>query len=317
MTRIVLTPSMAESYERCPWMTYLENVCELPPSAVFENVLGSACHVFIAGIHKPRIYKENVPKKLNIRFTIRKIDKFWPKFWTHWLKRVRVRELHGEILKSFESEGMTLGPLYIKRYLSFKRAMTIMPDKFEFVFPPTHIPGTSVELNARVDQIRPGIHGGDVLLDLKFSSRNDLDPHSNFALRCYSLLYWLHYGQREEAVAIWNVPFGVKGIKSAIFTMKDLEHTVNKLRLIALDINARKWNVPGRTCFSCTSKEMCSRPASFVDLIALARRNSHYIGPLPTSRSLIISERVLEPQPGKNYLVENQQGLLFKNEDEL
>ena len=189
MTRIVLTPSMVESYERCPWMTYLENVCELPPSAVFENVLGSACHIFIAGLHKPRIYQDKVPKNLNVRFTAKHVDKSWPRFWTRWLRRVRVRELHGEILKSFESEGLVLGPLYIKRYLSFKRAMQVEPDKVEFAFPQTHIPETSVDLNARVDQIRMGSGGGDILLDLKFSPRNNFDPHSNFALRCYSLLY--------------------------------------------------------------------------------------------------------------------------------
>jgi len=127
----------------------------------------------------------------------------------------------------------------------------------------------------------------------------------------------LHYGQREEAVAIWNVPFGTAGIRSTVFTMKDLEDTVNRLRQVALDIKARKWNVRGRTCFSCTSKEMCSRPASSVELMALARRNSHYTGPLPTKRSMIIGDRVLEPQTGKNYLVENQQELMFENEDTL
>ncbi|MDQ3089658.1 MAG: PD-(D/E)XK nuclease family protein [bacterium] len=296
MSGIVLTPSLVESYLRCPWMTYLINNCGLKLRPVFQNELGQACHAFVAGLHKPKNYEGKIIKSLGPRFVRETLDEEWRNFWYHWLKNMKGIPLDRRSFSNFLNWGLGKGVQYIEFYLRHPRVMEIDPDKIEVRLPRMHIPDTSVDLEARVDQIRNSGNNQEVLVDLKFSEENHFDPNTNLALKCYSLLYQMRGREPEAKVCIWNVPFGRSGLKTTTYDASVRIETTNILRKTGLAIINRKFNVKGphMTCESCSKDEVCFNPSNSVKLSELAYRNTNCRVPLPVSRSEIIRERILE-----------------------
>ncbi len=297
MSGEILTPSQVESYLNCPWETYLERKCGYVPRPVIGNQIGSACHEFVAGLHKPKYsfvgsYQHTAP-----RLSPEWLSAEWIQFWTGHLRKIK-RSVDRLTLDDFYQQGLKDGPKWIQKYLERHAVLDLHPDKVEFAFRTTHIPETSVWLNVRVDQIRPHRERPeeDVLVDLKFSHHNDFDPYTNLALRCYALVYRLNYKRNEAGVAIWNVPYGQSGRKFSVYSEGEMEETVNLLRKVGLRIKRRQWNVPDGAphCRDCQTKEMCTKPHTSIELISLACRNRNYVGPLPKTRTGIIESRLLE-----------------------
>lgn len=303
--RVKLTPSQAESAIRCRWRHYLENFCGYIDEAVLQNQYGIAHHAFIAGLHKPKQGLYEIVRDVTPRFGKDNLSEQWNHFWTGHLRNIRGALVPREVLDRFVEHGKREGVRYIEMYLAHPRSMEIDGTMVEVSFENVHIPGTSVDLNVRLDQIRKARTSpfGDILVDLKFSETNHFDPKENFALQCYSLAYRIEMQRKEHAVSIWNVPSGSTkdAIKVAQLTDEDLTATTNTLRQVGLNILNRKFNLSKDeiVCQFCPTTAMCRTPGRSIALHQLASQNTRHKGPLPNSRSEIIAERILETPEGK------------------
>jgi hypothetical protein len=303
--RVKLTPSGAESAIRCRWRHYLETFCGYIDEAVLQNQYGIAHHAFIAGLHKPKQGLYEIVNDVTPRFRRENLSEQWNNFWTEHLRNIRGALVPREVLERFIDHGRRQGTRFIELYLAHPRSMDIEGAMVEVSFENVHIPGTSVDLNVRLDQIRRSRHEpyGDILVDLKFSETNHFDPKENLALQCYALAYRLELKKIEHGVSIWNVPSGFdkEAIKVAHLTNEDMIATTNTLRQVGLNIINRKFNLSKDdvVCQTCPTKAICRAPGRSIALHQLASQNTRHKGPLPNSRSELIAERILEVPEGK------------------